>query len=994
MQNDTPTDEGYSEAPLNPTAPSSFAVKSRDTSAASLGGSQPNAELPEWLLRNMSTMSLHSKAQLAVSLLDGLPTNVVADIVRHLNPRLYIDFIRYLPAEICLKILGYLDPLTLISAARSCRSWYGLAIDRKLWEELYFMEGWKTIPSEIKFMEEKVNEGLDSSGQLLRFFSSDGGHAFKKRAISGSPKLDTDQDHVMIDASRPLKQEPSEEEGAISLFGDAARSGMTPCIGELNMDSSGSSWSSRIDSKGKGKGKARDLSSLRSTRIDSLKSDSAAIRSDSLPDMVSDGTLPRSTLWMWDSGSSRYRLNWKQLYSMRRKLEANWETGRYLNLQFPHPDHPEEGHGECIYSIQFNSKYLVSGSRDKTIRVWDMRTRRLVRPPLTGHRGSVLCLQFDSDPEEDLIVSGSSDSDIILWRFSTGQIIQRLSKAHRESVLNVKFDKKILVTCSKDKTIKIFNRRPLRPGDLGYGDVPVDPVPIHLRNNGYDLLSEPYIKPAFSLLCTLDGHGAAVNAVQISGREIVSASGDRHVRIWDWPTGNCLRVFLGHNKGIACVQYDGKRVVSGSSDNEVKIFDRHTGIEVASLKSHTSLVRTVQAGFGDMPHSAEDDAAEAAKNDAQYFQAVENGTITPNAATLRRRNGSGSGLSKEINAVGAKLPPGGGGGKYGRIVSGSYDATIIIWRRDKQGEWKAQHILRQEEAAAAAAPPPKSLPAARPASAPATDALAAVGIHPPVPPLSAPQNGQPAASSGAAEPSTETTAAAGPSSSVNGGDDSVFGPVTPAAQESLGNLIDLFVPQGVQMLQQALASYPTMLTMQTRLQAAIDREHSPFVRSQLRQTVSTALVRAQIAHARARQATQNPGLGISTAAAGPSQTNGSSSRANSGDSGGASQPEAGPSTVAASSSTQTQQQANAPAVDSDVEQAAPEPTAGSSQAVVTGAPPPATPIAPGPVPAARQLQFDARRIVCCSQTSTIVVWDFCNGDKELEESARFFAPIE
>jgi hypothetical protein len=62
------TDEGYSEDPLNTTAPSSFAVKSRDNSAASLGGSQPHTELPEWLIRNMSAMSLSSKARMSINL--------------------------------------------------------------------------------------------------------------------------------------------------------------------------------------------------------------------------------------------------------------------------------------------------------------------------------------------------------------------------------------------------------------------------------------------------------------------------------------------------------------------------------------------------------------------------------------------------------------------------------------------------------------------------------------------------------------------------------------------------------------------------------------------------------------------------------------------------------------------------------------------------------------------------------------------------------------
>jgi F-box and WD-40 domain protein 1/11 len=41
-----------------------------------------------------------------------------------------------------------------------------------------------------------------------------------------------------------------------------------------------------------------------------------------------------------------------------------------------------------------------------------------------------------------------------------------------------------------------------------------------------------------------------------------------------------------------------------------------------------------------------------------------------------------------------------------------------------------------------------------------------------------------------------------------------------------------------------------------------------------------------------------------------------------------------------------------------------------------------------------KLQFDARRIICCSQTATIVGWDFANDDKDIIEASRFFAPME
>lgn len=41
-----------------------------------------------------------------------------------------------------------------------------------------------------------------------------------------------------------------------------------------------------------------------------------------------------------------------------------------------------------------------------------------------------------------------------------------------------------------------------------------------------------------------------------------------------------------------------------------------------------------------------------------------------------------------------------------------------------------------------------------------------------------------------------------------------------------------------------------------------------------------------------------------------------------------------------------------------------------------------------------KLQFDARRIVCCSQNRIIVGWDFANGDKDLEEAGQYFAETD
>lgn len=400
------------------------------------------------------------------------------------------------------------------------------------------------------------------------------------------------------------------------------------------------------------------------------------------------------------------RINWQYLYKQRRKLESNWNAGRFVNFQLPHRDFTWEGHRECIYTIQYSGNYLVSGSRDRTLRIWDLKTKRLVRKPLVGHKGSVLCLQFDASEDEDIIISGSSDSDVILWRFSTGEMIQKIEHAHRESVLNLRFDKRYLVTCSKDKTIKVWSRHELSAGhpDFPKPSSPWGSEPFKFSPKVIDVAtggtSAPSLPP-YTRLMTLTGHGAAVNAIQMHENQIVSASGDRHIRVWDVSSGDCIQMIQAHQKGIACVQFDGRRIVSGSSDNSVRIFDRKTGIEVAWLVGHNHLVRTVQAGFGDLPWGAEDDLAEARAIDQNFFASgrdTSDSTLKANREHRWLRN-AGSKKPGDVIAIGAAIPPGGGGSKWAKIVSGSYDETIIIWKRDSEGKWVPGHQLKQEDAA-------------------------------------------------------------------------------------------------------------------------------------------------------------------------------------------------------------------------------------------------------------------------------------------------------
>ena len=87
-------------------------------------------------------------------------------------------------------------------------------------------------------------------------------------------------------------------------------------------------------------------------------------------------------------------------------------------------------YGRSVYCAEFDSARIITGSRDRTIKVWSLKTGRCLAT-IKGHRGSVLCLKFEKDWDLDpanaltesgftewrkgFMVSGSSDHNGCVW---------------------------------------------------------------------------------------------------------------------------------------------------------------------------------------------------------------------------------------------------------------------------------------------------------------------------------------------------------------------------------------------------------------------------------------------------------------------------------------------------------------------------------------------------------------------------------------------------
>lgn len=101
--------------------------------------------------------------------------------------------------------------------------------------------------------------------------------------------------------------------------------------------------------------------------------------------------------------------------------------------------------------ISFDDRYIISSSKDGSIRIWSSSTFQPIRM-IVGHNGPVNAIQLKGD----YLVSASSDAMIKLWEVSTGNLIREFA-GHKHGLACVQYDGKRIVSGSNDHTIRVWD---------------------------------------------------------------------------------------------------------------------------------------------------------------------------------------------------------------------------------------------------------------------------------------------------------------------------------------------------------------------------------------------------------------------------------------------------------------------------------------------------------------------------------------------------------
>ncbi|MFO0807290.1 MAG: WD40 repeat domain-containing protein [Gemmataceae bacterium] len=344
--------------------------------------------------------------------------------------------------------------------------------------------------------------------------------------------------------------------------------------------------------------------------------------------------------------------------------------------QWTHADIPT---ASCILP---DSKTLatVAGA---TIRLWDTSTGRELLEK-NDHPQNVGALAVSQDGRL-VVSSGHGERSLRIWEVATGKEIRRCMGLDVGSdEVGISHDGQYAAACERGGAIRVWNvatgqlLRTINAGNEatllrftieGLGTAPYTssgPSAVRVWNCASGaVIREPREPVPFglaALLASVDGRLFAVERKMADGRNRGSALDNFVFRSWEGGDERGIRTFRGHTGALltAVVSADGRTLATRANDNSIRLWETATGGERLRIDHANHFLTCTQ----NLAISADGRTVAAADQ-------VGTTVVVWDTAT-GRRIADFAGHSEQLIAM--EFTPDGR-----RLVSGSYDGTLLVW---------------------------------------------------------------------------------------------------------------------------------------------------------------------------------------------------------------------------------------------------------------------------------------------------------------------------
>ncbi|KAF9107522.1 Transcription initiation factor TFIID subunit 5 [Mortierella sp. AM989] len=237
----------------------------------------------------------------------------------------------------------------------------------------------------------------------------------------------------------------------------------------------------------------------------------------------------------------------------------------------------------CV-AVSEDATLMAAGFSESYVRLWSLNGEKL-----RGFRSNFNPAHINDSNDLNRVRerSGSDNRKLI---------------GHSGPVFGASFspDNKYLITCSEDKTARLWSTNTLtnlvcyKGHNYPVWDVDFGPQGFYFATASHDRTARLWSCDHIYPLRIFAGHLSDVDAVKFhpNSKYVVTGSSDKTARLWDIQRGTCVRVFTGHVGAVQTIAMspDGRMMASAGEDRSIQLWDLGSGKRMKKMTGHQGVV--------------------------------------------------------------------------------------------------------------------------------------------------------------------------------------------------------------------------------------------------------------------------------------------------------------------------------------------------------------------------------------------------------------------